>query len=498
MSPMSDSLVVSITDITGHRRLHQPILFFRNIMDYWKIVVERAEVETTGESEGRGDDRNNNIIPPSNVPDMLPTMSVQDIWSKEVTITPREVAPQIVVEKTDIERIEEGSDKESEEEEKRAWKRSRVEMEDMRKVVVRDMFRMPSDDDEEDAPVSKKDDRRASCPIFGCDWKTQKIRNHVNRMHLPRVMWDNPNPPVKQNKYHDLNNIRGKVLLFLTQKIVGTKSLLDLLNWCTNRVVSLIPKKAVILGRQIEQMRSLTTTMRWQRPVYNRYTLYPPNHTSVLIHWRYQVALLKHLNGPDIDTYLNFGLDFMTDPDNLEVPSRRERKNLMVRSLLNVQPPQPEWDEAKTEDESGVITMDVCGEPDELEASGSTEEEVIQRKVTIGSQNYTLVLRGTTLDISGEVHSRSPSPEETTEPEDNRSMGEVYSTFDFHFHLDRSSKTPGEPVPHHGDLDRRVHGETFDSTCEPDWWNLDLLRSRVLPNQCAHRRQVESGHWCTS
>ena len=110
MSPMSDSLVVSIADITGHRRLHQPILFFRNIMDYWKIVEESAEVETTGESEGRGDDRNNNIIPPSNVPDMLPTMSVQDIWSKEVTITPREVAPQIVVEKTDIERIEEGSD----------------------------------------------------------------------------------------------------------------------------------------------------------------------------------------------------------------------------------------------------------------------------------------------------------------------------------------------------------------------------------------------------
>jgi hypothetical protein len=72
------------------------------------------------------------------------------------------------------------------------------------------------------------------------------------------------------------------------------------------------------------------------------YTLYPANHTSVLIHWRYQVALLKHLNGPDIDTYLDFGLDFMIDPDNLEVPSRRERKTLMVRSLLNVQPPQPE------------------------------------------------------------------------------------------------------------------------------------------------------------
>jgi hypothetical protein len=103
-------------------------------------------------------------------------MSVQDIWSKEVTITPSEVAPQIVVEKTDIERIEEGSDKESEEEEKRAWKRSRVEMEDVRKVVVRDMFGMTSDDDEEDAPVNKKDDRRASCPILGCDWTSSAGR----------------------------------------------------------------------------------------------------------------------------------------------------------------------------------------------------------------------------------------------------------------------------------------------------------------------------------
>ena len=401
------------------------------------MVAERAEVETTGESARTGDDRNNNIIAPSNVPDMLPTMSVQDIWSKEVTVTPREVVPQ--VQKTEVERIEEGSNEESGEEQKRSWKRSRVEME-TRKGVVRDMFRMPSDDDEEDASVIKKDDRRASCPIFGCDWKTQKLRNHVNRMHLPRVMWDNPNPPVKQNKYHNLNNIRGKVLLFLTQKIVGSKSVLDLLDWCIKRVESLIPKKAVLLGRQIEQMRSLTTTMRWQRPVYNRYTLYPPNHTSVLIHWRYQVALLKHLNGPDIDTYLNFGLDFMIDPDNLEVPSRRERQTLMARSLLNVQAPQLEWDEAKAEDDSGVITMDVCGEPDELEASGSIEEEVIQRKVTIGSQNYTLVLRGTTLDISGGVHRRSPSPEETTESEDHRSIREVCDAFDTHFHLDRSSK----------------------------------------------------------
>jgi hypothetical protein len=67
--------------------------------------------------------------------------------------------------------------------------------------------------------------------------------------------------------------------------------------------------------------------------------------------------------------------------------------------------------------------MDVCGETAELDVSGSTEEEVVQRKVTIRSQNYTLVLRGTDLDISSEVHRRSPSPEETTEPEDHRFMG---------------------------------------------------------------------------
>lgn len=84
------------------------------------MVAERAEVETTGESARTGDDRNNNIIAPSNVPDMLPTMSVQDIWSKEVTVTPREVVPQIEVQKTEVERIEEGSNEESGEEEKRS------------------------------------------------------------------------------------------------------------------------------------------------------------------------------------------------------------------------------------------------------------------------------------------------------------------------------------------------------------------------------------------
>ena len=138
---------------------------------------------------------------------MLPTMSVQDIWSTEVTITPREVAPQIVVEKTDVERIEEGSDEESEEEEKRTWKRSRVEMEDMRKVVVRDMFRMPSNDDEEDAPVIKKDD---SCPILGATGKLRKLEIMLIGCTCPELCGTIPNPLLSRTSIMTSTTSEGK------------------------------------------------------------------------------------------------------------------------------------------------------------------------------------------------------------------------------------------------------------------------------------------------
>ena len=130
--------------------------------------------------------------------------------------------------------------------EDKCWKRVRQE-EDQRKVemkepdgtakkdtnqnvvAVRDMFEMSSGDDEvETTPKDKK----SPCPIIGCDIRTQKVRNHVNRMHLPKIMWDNNSPPVRRDRYWELHKIRVQVLVFLSQKITGYKSIMDLLRWC--------------------------------------------------------------------------------------------------------------------------------------------------------------------------------------------------------------------------------------------------------------------------
>lgn len=180
--------------------------------------------------------------------------------------------------------------------------------------------------------------------------------------------------------------------------------------------------------------------MKGRRPAYNRYTLSPPNHISVLIHWRYQVALLKQLKTEEVACYMDFGLDFISNSENFEKPTRRDEKTLVVRSILNPKPPSSEWDEAKQEDTSGVMTLDVCGEPEEEEMAVPEDTEPDVRNVVIGSSNYTLVLRGNTLDISG-GHRRTPTMEEKppSEYQPLRTI-EVLDAYDTHFHLDRSSK----------------------------------------------------------
>ena len=460
-------------------------------MDYWKLVADKEESQRTERLE-----ENNNKIQPSNVPLTLPTMTDDDIARKEVTVTPLEIVPEILKRKvvpresvdkeerqdstevdesseqlrrgdgsnqrdeqsmeeggtessgeSDQEEMVEGEEEvlnESEEDEKRGWKRQRKDLEEpTREVVVRDMFNVPTDEEEEEDQQKTRKNWKPLCPVPGCEWRTLKIREHVNRMHLPRVMWDNPNPPVRQSRYDQLNRIRWKVLLFLCHKIVGTHSLFDLLAWCEERVDTLIPRRAVMLGRQIEQMRSLTTTMKCQRPVYNRYTVYPPNHTSVLIQWRYQVALLKHLTPEDRKTYMDFGTHFMTDPHNLELPVGKKgpKKTLLTRTILNPGPVQPEWDEAQSEDAQGRVTLDQCGEVEEQDSDSEDERptDAVRKVVHVGQQQYTLVLRGKTLDISGNFH-RSTSHEEAKEPCTPDPVIEAWDAFDTHLHLDRTSK----------------------------------------------------------
>jgi hypothetical protein len=50
-------------------------------------------------------------------------------------------------------------------------------------------------------------------------------------MHFPRIMWDNPQPPMKAEKIDDLIIIRREALVYLTQCILGKSSVFALMRW---------------------------------------------------------------------------------------------------------------------------------------------------------------------------------------------------------------------------------------------------------------------------
>jgi hypothetical protein len=63
------------------------------------------------------------------------------------------------------------------------------------------------------------DPRNTVCSIRGCTYISRKNKHHVQKMHLPRIMWDNSQPPVKAEKIDDLNIIRREALVYLTSPI---------------------------------------------------------------------------------------------------------------------------------------------------------------------------------------------------------------------------------------------------------------------------------------
>ena len=441
--------------------------------------------------------RSTDGIPPSNISSQLPILTDEEVQRRCVTVTPREDPPEWwrPTKRTKVE-DDEDSDMDVDD---RSWKRvqnrgdeekavirSRSEKEkdsirsrtasvgtdrrreDKSRTRRKEDSRSRLDDRKERTGETKEEkhrkkedvemfevqsdveelprDAKSSCPIPACNVRTQKLRNHVNRMHLPRLMWDNISPPVRQEKYEALNRLRFHLLRFLAKKLTGSGSIDDLLRWCQSR--SLVPKRAKLLGRHIDQMRSLTDTMGWVRPKpYNYYDLIEPNHPSVLIHWRYQVAFLQHLQDDNIAEYTEFGAEFMQNPSNFRPPGRRAvDQPIVAKSILAptvVTTPAPEWDEAEKRgaamevDQAMDKVVDAVGEPDMVE-EGPPAEVLEERQVLIGPNTYTLVLRAfNTLSISGCLRRLiSAKPQEEPTP---RRITRAYDVFDSHFHLDRTS-----------------------------------------------------------
>jgi len=121
-------------------------------------------------------------------------------------------------------------------------------------------------------------------------------------------------------------------LVYLTQCILGKSSVFALMRWVNQLEYPLIRRKSQIVNKSYVQMYTLAQLCNWPVPK-NR--LIPMNSPSLLIHWRYQAALLQYLWQPQLEVYLRMGSGFLMDLDNLaSSPYQYTRERSLLAMIL--------------------------------------------------------------------------------------------------------------------------------------------------------------------
>jgi hypothetical protein len=205
-------------------------------------------------------------------------------------------------------------------------------------------------------------------------------------------MWDNPQPPMKAEKIDDLIIIRREALVYLTQCILGKSSVFALMR-CVNELgYPLIPWKSQIVHKSFVQMKSLSDLVYWLTP---RKRLIPMNSQSILIHWRYQAALVQYMWQPQLEIYLRMGNSFMSDIYNWTgslYHYARERSLLAMvvwKYCQNTVPygTQPSDDEADDAQVVTPITGQIYQPAEDWEKETTIVPEPHKRRVVYGESH---------------------------------------------------------------------------------------------------------------
>ncbi|VDI60339.1 Hypothetical predicted protein [Mytilus galloprovincialis] len=83
---------------------------------------------------------------------------------------------------------------------------------------------------------------------------------------MPRIMWDNPQPPVRQERLAEVHQLRGNVLQYLSECLTGHGSMTELIRWANNNIAKMIPKRSEILSNARIQMEGLCEELKWHKP----------------------------------------------------------------------------------------------------------------------------------------------------------------------------------------------------------------------------------------
>ena len=103
-------------------------------------------------------------------------------------------------------------------------------------------------------------------------------------MHVPRLMWDNPQPPLKEEKFQERDQLHYELLLLLAEFLANERNVDALVEWINKNIRRKIPQRSEILAPARRQILSLCETVGLAEPL--RFTLVPIHSPCVLIHWK--------------------------------------------------------------------------------------------------------------------------------------------------------------------------------------------------------------------
>ena len=132
----------------------------------------------------------------------------------------------------------------------------------------------------------------SSCPYMGCETRTRSLRAHVNKMHLPKLYYD------------DVPAVLMGDSAFQERRVYGLRILRRLLFGQDGPLEDIIPKindseclkgECLITLRASKGIVALCNHTGWMLP--DHFKLKPPNSPACLIHWRCLVAMFNLSSG---------------------------------------------------------------------------------------------------------------------------------------------------------------------------------------------------------
>ena len=124
-----------------------------------------------------------------------------------------------------------------------------------------------------------------SCLFDGCQHTTKRLRDHVERSHLPACL-----------SRECFNAEKTKVFLKSFCRSLGVNGWSVFAHVIENRIYSVA--STVITQHDQEMCRRFYYSIR-EHPLQGRLTLSPPNSVASLCHWRLMACIMNYLDIPD-------------------------------------------------------------------------------------------------------------------------------------------------------------------------------------------------------